>query len=626
MPIKKFFTTGRENIWGQILTALLAGLLILLFMYVMGTLINNPDEPPVAGLAGGIVFAICIIIMSSLVSRHFHGIWKLFFLAIIIASSVRIIADTLLILFFYMPNIIHNPWYYYPYHIIRTFLFLSRPIYWTIFVTMAIRYSRDVKFKMVIPSLITTIAILLVMVKMAITFYLQYKQQDFSIWSITGATYDLLLFALLIYALPLAKNNTITLLIISYIIMVIGDILATTKDFTVKQYFNQIVVAHVFWVTGLCLTIYCLFMLLKKRNQNPKTWFYRIDSTHAQIVNWGNSIAALLFLLTGISYFMFPHLVKAMHDDYYINAIVFVPFITLLSLITLSLSRLFTRDYQKLDRYITKLSSEPESYSKDSTLYFSELETLRNFLKKQMALIAEKTAFENKLFLKAEQISQKIQQPLRTLSETSEHFTMQLTDKQRRVHQNALNRINAISKDISSLNESGTTNIRGHAGKQQKKAYTVAIIKELIQEKQLQYPSFQITINIDSHASQAISTIPQHDVYRIFANLIDNAIEASKNTTKKEITCNIECNPDEKKITIAIVDSGCGMRKQQIRDILARKSQSTKAGGHGIGLRYVITTLNKYCGYCHITSKINIGSCFKITLPIIKQAFGVDDD
>lgn len=102
-------------------------------------------------------------------------------------------------------------------------------------------------------------------------------------------------------------------------------------------------------------------------------------------------------------------------------------------------------------------------------------------------------------------------------------------------------------------------------------------------------------------------------LYRIFYNLIENAIKYNKTNGFIRISLNNEGN----KSYVLIEDNGIGMDKETINNIFqpffrADLSRSQKIPGNGLGMSIVKTILERYDGDIEVKSKLNEGTSIKV--------------
>jgi two-component system, CitB family, sensor histidine kinase MalK len=103
-----------------------------------------------------------------------------------------------------------------------------------------------------------------------------------------------------------------------------------------------------------------------------------------------------------------------------------------------------------------------------------------------------------------------------------------------------------------------------------------------------------------------------HEVVTILGNLIDNAIDAVKESSRKLITLIFDYY--ENVLVVEVHDTGKGL-DEEIKDLIFQKGVSTKGENRGFGLFLVKQSLEKLDGSLEIYSKIGEGTTFIISLP-----------
>ncbi|NMW84949.1 PAS domain-containing protein [Peptoniphilus sp. AGMB00490] len=104
-------------------------------------------------------------------------------------------------------------------------------------------------------------------------------------------------------------------------------------------------------------------------------------------------------------------------------------------------------------------------------------------------------------------------------------------------------------------------------------------------------------------------------MWELFANIINNGLKYNKDGGKLDI----KITEDEKNQEIFITDTGIGIPSKDLARIFERfyrvdKSRSRKIGGTGLGLSIVKHVLQSIDGKLEISSKLGIGTQFKVIL------------
>lgn len=104
-------------------------------------------------------------------------------------------------------------------------------------------------------------------------------------------------------------------------------------------------------------------------------------------------------------------------------------------------------------------------------------------------------------------------------------------------------------------------------------------------------------------------------MWELFANIINNGLKYNKDGGKLDI----KISEDEKNYEVLIVDTGIGIPSKDLARIFERfyrvdKSRSRKIGGTGLGLSIVKHVLQSIDGKLEISSKLGMGTSFKVIL------------
>ena len=108
---------------------------------------------------------------------------------------------------------------------------------------------------------------------------------------------------------------------------------------------------------------------------------------------------------------------------------------------------------------------------------------------------------------------------------------------------------------------------------------------------------------------------------RAFTNLLSNAIKYSPNNTLIDISLEAGLN----QVKLIMKDQGYGISTEELPYIFNRfqrqkRSEVQGEKGAGLGLNFVQLVITKHKGMIAVKSKIDIGTTFTLTLPIISEA------
>lgn len=107
---------------------------------------------------------------------------------------------------------------------------------------------------------------------------------------------------------------------------------------------------------------------------------------------------------------------------------------------------------------------------------------------------------------------------------------------------------------------------------------------------------------------------------RLFANLLENAIQYTPNGGKVTLTL----NQQNRCILVSIQDTGIGILPEQLPLIFNRfwradKARSRREGGTGLGLAIAMAIAQRHGGKITVSSEVDKGSCFSVKLPSISS-------
>ncbi|RYU90377.1 HAMP domain-containing histidine kinase [Mucilaginibacter terrigena] len=139
-------------------------------------------------------------------------------------------------------------------------------------------------------------------------------------------------------------------------------------------------------------------------------------------------------------------------------------------------------------------------------------------------------------------------------------------------------------------------------------------VKGYIDTFKIKYPDFNLTYNIENVSGFYSDPVLLGSV---FQNLMENAYKYS-HPGKKELFINIK--PEKRNIVISFTDKGIGMARYEHGDVFKKfyriENQYNQNGSVGLGLAFCKELVNFMDGEISVTSKINEGSTFTVTLPL----------
>ena len=149
------------------------------------------------------------------------------------------------------------------------------------------------------------------------------------------------------------------------------------------------------------------------------------------------------------------------------------------------------------------------------------------------------------------------------------------------------------------------------------------VAKQVVHNFRVLYPEFTFTFDDDLKRDLWIPIYLNH-LEQVVIILMDNAVKYSLN--RKEIILSL--SKGEEHVEIAVQDFGMGMTEEDRKKVFSRfyrvdKARSRERGGNGLGLSIAKELIESYDGEISVTTLLNHGSIFKITLPLTKKDKGL---
>ena len=149
------------------------------------------------------------------------------------------------------------------------------------------------------------------------------------------------------------------------------------------------------------------------------------------------------------------------------------------------------------------------------------------------------------------------------------------------------------------------------------------VTKQVVHNFRVLYPEFTFIFDDDLNRDLFIPIYLNH-LEQVVIILMDNAVKYSLD--RKEIILSL--SKGEEHVEIAVQDFGMGMTEEDRKKVFSRfyrvdKARSRERGGTGLGLSIAKELIESYDGEISVTTLLNHGSIFKITLPLTKKDKGM---
>lgn len=218
--------------------------------------------------------------------------------------------------------------------------------------------------------------------------------------------------------------------------------------------------------------------------------------------------------------------------------------------------------------------------------------------------------------------SHELRSPLTALSATTAvalHEAPEMNERTR----NRLLAIASAAKDMQRLVDDLL--ILARAGRSLEREMFAVHVDAVLHEI---YERYQSTASLKSLQFDVLPGEPvqvignPEQITRIVSNLVDNAIRY----TPSGGAVRVQCNQDHAGVRITVEDSGIGISEDNVRRIFDRFWRADPGrrfdGGTGLGLSIARALAERHGGRITVSSSVNAGSTFTLTLPLRPSGLG----
>ncbi len=498
------------------------------------------------------LLTVVLSIYCFLISREVKAAWRYFFILLGMSSVTRVALIAWPII-----NVVsssHNNSRYSAETILNVIHMISLVfdiIAWSLFASQVLIKSKH-HLRKLTPFLPTLLTLLLVYIFIATNTHKYIVIQKISPWDIIKAYYDLIIFLLIIFCIPMIRNINMAILTVAFLLFIVADIFKYNATFAMP-YLTQSVPPYFIMLLAKMLFIYSIYMLTTKKQ--VQKWISSADSTRTQVDYWGNSIATFLFLLIGLHTVLTKDTFAFDSAMFSYNIRVLIPFITLLSLLTLVFAQLFSSDFKKIKKLMRNRSDTKDQEKQlISSMNFEEFRKFSVFLTSRINILKQKKEKQKKIFEMAGHAAHDIRTPISILSIFANTAEQHLSNKELRIYKNALEKVKSIACDLLTLQKKSGGIQEAMQTDQAACKFVAILFFEFMQQKAVQYEHLQIDFkySITAAAWFSIITIEAHDFFRALSDQIKQVIATLDKATSKKITCHLNWQWQQTKLTIDI--------------------------------------------------------------------------
>jgi PAS domain S-box-containing protein len=195
--------------------------------------------------------------------------------------------------------------------------------------------------------------------------------------------------------------------------------------------------------------------------------------------------------------------------------------------------------------------------------------------------------------------------------------SIKLTDEQKKNYEKrSMIRLDGLLKMVNDLLDISRMELKT-VQREIKQVCLNEVIDSIIELFQIDINKKKIRLNFESDNSKFCIKADYDEINRLFTNLISNAIKYNK----EEGIINIKISGSDNFVLTEISDTGIGLRPNEkerlFTEFFRAKNENTQnISGTGLGLSIVKRIVESYSGKIEVDSEYNIGSTFKIFLPV----------
>jgi signal transduction histidine kinase len=417
---------------------------------------------------------------------------------------------------------------------------------------------------------------------------------------------ELVLFDFAILGLIYADNSSVFLLLTGTIFLIIGDFFLTYSS--ISQTVALFSYGELFWLLGLLFIFFSVVSIKQNRHYSIQAWFRKGNMIKSRLALWAVGTSISGFLL----FFIIAYVFAIVDKRIFVGLPLYVMLYSIIAVIfSIFMGRNFETPFTKLTKNIQIFMSEHNKSNIDKDFSIEEFVFLNQFVIDAIEIIEERDQVKKNLGEIAAQVVHDIRSPAGSLEAHTKNLP-NMPEAQRIGIRNAVNNINDIANNL----------LARYKGVPEDQVITYQVwllaplIESVVSEKRANLDKDKDRILIDSKITDAgfaaFAKCDSNQVKRMLSNLINNAVQAFGSDQKGHITVTLDAT--QSNIELAVIDDGVGMTLELVSKILQGAGNTTKDGGHGLGLKHVKQTIESWGGDFRVSSKAGEGTKISLNL------------
>lgn len=211
----------------------------------------------------------------------------------------------------------------------------------------------------------------------------------------------------------------------------------------------------------------------------------------------------------------------------------------------------------------------------------------------------------------AKQVAHEIKNPLTPMRLTVQNFQRKFNQDDPDVKQKLDDYTKTLLQQIDTMSSvaSAFSNFASMPAQQNETLNVVKIVKLALEIFNESY------IKFESSEDEIITKMDRTQLIRVITNLVKNAIQAiPEDTENPSVKVNVE--KDNGFVKISVTDNGIGISSENQYKVFEPKF-TTKTSGMGLGLGIIKNIVENYNGNITFESTPNVGTTFRVNLPLI---------